>query len=448
MKTQSKKIIAIFAVVLCVLLAAVGGWLWFDSHVDRSGWLDQNGVLTYLDFHGKKVTGWQEIDGEIYFFDDAYAMQTGWQTIDGKRFHFGPDGVWSRGWQTIDGQRYYFDGDGIAQILWQDIDGGRYYFDRDGSMVTGWKKIDGRRYYFDDDGQMATGWREIGRDRYHFLADGVPLVGTATLEDGDYYFLEDGSMFTGWLERDEKKYFYRSGGQKAFGWTEIDGKLYFFDDTGAMETGWHEEGEYRYYLQEDGSAAVGPTVIDGNTYFFTPKGIQVVLVNRLNPVPAYYDLKLEILVEWHQVAQIALEPLQRMLADCEAAGIEYTFNSGYRSLKNQRAILETRTDEYIGRGMDPDNALLEALKTVAVPGTSEHHLGLAVDILGEEAIAWLHEHCWEYGFIVRYRAEKEDITGFIDEPWHFRYVGTRVSMDMKDIDLCLEEYLNAVDYRG
>lgn len=448
MKTLSKKKLVILTAVLCLLLTALIGWLWFDSHVDRSGWLEKDGQLTYLDFHGRKVTGWQEIDGDVYYFDGANIMQTGWQEIDEKRFHFGADGIWSRGWQDIDGHRYYFGDDGLARTLWQEIDGGRYYFDRDGTMVTGWKKVDGRRFYFDDDGRMATGWREIGADRFYFLADGIPLVGAATLEDGEYYFLEDGSLFTGWLDREENRYFYGSGGQKAFGWTEIDGKLYFFDDSGAMETGWHKEGEYRYYLQEDGSAAVEPTRIDGQTYFFTPKGIQVVLVNRLNPVPAYYDLQLEILEEWHQVAPVALEPLRQMLADCEAAGNAYTFNSGYRSRKNQKDILDTRTAEYIRWGMTPDNALIEALKTVAVPGTSEHHLGLAMDILGDEAIAWLQEHCWDYGFIVRYRAEKEDITGFIDEPWHFRYVGTRVSLDMKDTDLCLEEYLNAVNYRG
>ena len=90
-----------------------------------------------------------------------------------------------------------------------------------------------------------------------------------------------------------------------------------------------------------------------------------------------------------------------------------------------------------------DEAREKALDTVAIPGTSEHHLGLAVDLLGKEAIAWFTEHCWEYGFIVRYTEEKEDITGIIDEPWHFRYVGTEVSLDMKGSGLFLEEYLGA-----
>jgi D-alanyl-D-alanine carboxypeptidase len=83
------------------------------------------------------------------------------------------------------------------------------------------------------------------------------------------------------------------------------------------------------------------------------------------------------------------------------------------------------------------------LQSVAVPGTSEHHLGLAVDIIGKAAQDWLSVHCWEYGFILRYTGDKAAITGIIDEPWHFRYVGTEVSMDMKGSGLCLEEYLGA-----
>ena len=94
--------------------------------------------------------------------------------------------------------------------------------------------------------------------------------------------------------------------------------------------------------------------------------------------------------------------------------------------------------------LDFDEAREKALETVAVPGTSEHQMGLAVDISGEAAHAWLAEHCWEYGFILRYTEEKAEITGIADEPWHFRYVGREISMDMKDSGLCLEESLGAV----
>ena len=94
-------------------------------------------------------------------------------------------------------------------------------------------------------------------------------------------------------------------------------------------------------------------------------------------------------------------------------------------------------------GLEFEDARDMAYETVAIPGTSEHHLGLAVDLLGDAAVDWLTKHCWDYGFIVRYTEEKEWITGIVDEPWHFRYVGTRVSLDLKDTGLCLEEYLGA-----
>ena len=94
-------------------------------------------------------------------------------------------------------------------------------------------------------------------------------------------------------------------------------------------------------------------------------------------------------------------------------------------------------------GVSWEDAQAEALTSVAYPGTSEHHLGLAVDLLGSEAVAWFSEHCWDYGFIVRYTADKYAITGIVDEPWHFRYVGREVALDMKDSGLCLEEYLGA-----
>ena len=110
----------------------------------------------------------------------------------------------------------------------------------------------------------------------------------------------------------------------------------------------------------------------------------------------------------------------------------------------QKEILDTRTQEHQDNyDLSYEAARSMALQTVAYPGTSEHQLGLAVDLLGTEAKAWFGEHCWEYGFILRYTAEKQAITGFVEELWHFRYVGREVSMDMKDSGLCLEEYLGA-----
>jgi D-alanyl-D-alanine carboxypeptidase len=106
-------------------------------------------------------------------------------------------------------------------------------------------------------------------------------------------------------------------------------------------------------------------------------------------------------------------------------------------------------------GHDEATANAMTASFVAVPGRSEHHTGLAVDIVGYDYTygtypgstravqAWLKEHCWEYGFILRYTEEKVHLTGYAAETWHFRYVGVEVSMAMKDTGLCLEEYLGA-----
>jgi len=134
----------------------------------------------------------------------------------------------------------------------------------------------------------------------------------------------------------------------------------------------------------------------------------------------------------------------QMLSDCKAAGIEYDFNSGHRTMNVQINILEYRTLEHMrDYGLTFDEARAKALETVAIPDTSEHQLGLSVDLVGKTINDWLAEHCWEYGFILRYPEGKQHITGITNEPWHFRYVGTAVSMDMKHSGLCLEEYLGA-----
>ena len=249
---------------------------------------------------------------------------------------------------------------------------------------------------------------------------------------------------SGWIVEDgiySYKDFY---GDPVTGWQEIDGKLYYFEKNGEMQTGWLSLGENDFYLQEDGSAAIGPTEIGGELRYFTPKGIHVVLVNASHKVPKWYTVDLKTVSGWNQVSTVCYSALVNMLSDMERDGVRCNFNSAYRTVGQQQAILDARTKEYEDKGSDHTTAYWKARQTVALPGTSEHHLGLAVDLLGEEAIAWLHEHCWDYGFIVRYDGAKAHLTGITDEPWHFRYVGVDVALDMKGSGLCLEEYLGAV----
>ena len=90
-------------------------------------------------------------------------------------------------------------------------------------------------------------------------------------------------------------------------------------------------------------------------------------------------------------------------------------------------------------------------KYVAFPNTSEHQLGLSVDInadtskcSSETVYTWLEENAYKYGFIKRYPTEKVEITGINNEPWHYRYVGEQVAGEMKANGLCLEEYIEQI----
>ena len=437
------------AVVLLVLtlagFLALGGWLWYDKNVDRSGWVEEEGIRFYQDFHADPVTGWWDIEGKLYFFLEGGIPVTGWQDLNENRYHFDQTGAMDTGWQNIDENTYFFGADGVMRSGWMEVEGFRYYLP-DGVLATGWQMVNGNTYYFRTGGSMHTGWLELEEDTYYLNEDGILLTGVQTIENEEYYFEEEGPMFTGWLYWADSQRYYRPDGTLATQWEQIDGKYYYFGDDGLVRRGWHQEGEYSYYLQSDGSAAVGPTMVDGAIHYFTPKGIEVILVNRDNRVPGYYTMDLVTVTGWHQVDKRCYDALVQMLSDMEAAGVPYTFNSAHRTMAEQKQILELRTQEHMANfKMDFDAAYAKALQTVAYPGTSEHHLGLAVDLLGEEAIAWLTEHCWDYGFIVRYTEEKESITGFIDEPWHFRYVGREVALDMKGSGLCLEEYLGAVE---
>ena len=147
--------------------------------------------------------------------------------------------------------------------------------------------------------------------------------------------------------------------------------------------------------------------------------------------------------------RIAVDALMEMLRAAEAEGISnWQVSAGYRSISYQQKLLDNKIYEYRQQGKSASAARSAALKLVALPRASEHHTGLAFDITvpgksfkGTKQCTWLAEHCWEYGFIIRYTEEKESITGITAEPWHIRYVGVSHAIIMRDEDLCLEEYV-------
>lgn len=150
----------------------------------------------------------------------------------------------------------------------------------------------------------------------------------------------------------------------------------------------------------------------------------------------------------------AVNALLVMVAVARGEGIgPWQVSSGYRSIAYQQKMWDNKVYEYRQEGKSGSQARAAAGRYMARPGASEHHTGLAFDITvpGEDSFVstkqskWLSENCWDYGFIIRYTAEKQPITGINAEPWHIRYVGLPYSQEMRDSGECLEEYLGLVD---
>jgi D-alanyl-D-alanine carboxypeptidase len=152
----------------------------------------------------------------------------------------------------------------------------------------------------------------------------------------------------------------------------------------------------------------------------------------------------------------AVDALKEMLEAAKEDGIgKWQISAGYRTWDDQVSMLNSKVKSIQKSHKDwsSSKARRSALRTVAEPGSSEHHLGLAFDINkkgaskfeGTKQSNWLNEHCWEYGFIIRYQKDKEKITGFEAEPWHIRYVGVEHALYMRDHDLCLEEYIQGLE---
>ena len=242
------------------------------------------------------------------------------------------------------------------------------------------------------------------------------------------------------------------------GWVEQDGLRFYYDENGEAVTGWQEVDGLTYYFKPTGSMATGEVDIEGTRYHFTSQGQRVVLVNPWNFIPEDYDPELVELpdpygVEGSKVDIRCLEDLKAMIDACNKECPEVIVVSSYRSHDYQTKNFNRKVKFYLDKGYSQEAAEKEAATIIAVPGTSEHQLGLALDIIDTRLWAleqeqadlpaqkWLMEHCWEYGFILRYPKDKIQITGIIYEPWHYRYVGKELAKELHELGVTLEEYL-------
>lgn len=288
-----------------------------------------------------------------------------------------------------------------------------------------------------------SGWQMFGGYTYYYV-DGVPQTGAFTVDSKIYVADENGVRYDA-------------------GWVEYDGKHYLLNEDCVATTGWYEENGKKYYFKEDGSAATGTLEIDGRNYFFSSQGVSFLVVNPWNQIPGDHPIDLVALpsgiaTSGQQVDRSCYDALMQMISECNAAlkGVARAcVLSSYRTISKQVTLFNNKVNRVLAAnpGLTRQQAEIEAAKVVAIPGTSEHHTGLAVDIIDTKLWAleeeqedlpaqkWLMENCWRYGFILRYPKNTTDSTGIIYEPWHYRYLGVELATEIHHSGMTVEQYL-------
>lgn len=218
-------------------------------------------------------------------------------------------------------------------------------------------------------------------------------------------------------------------------------------------------------LQDENAQPKPSPTAEPDLSAFAPKGEMPILVNREHRLPEDYQPRelvdmstycsrdvVIIKYDGTQGERQAVDALLTMLKAAQQQGISvWQVSAAYRSEAYQQQLFDEQVQDYMDEsknGLSYKDAVRATRLTVMEPGYSEHHTGLAFDVTvpgvafkGTEQAQWLEDNCWQYGFILRYTADKEDVTGILAEPWHIRYVGVEHSLLMRQMNLCLEEYI-------
>ncbi len=181
----------------------------------------------------------------------------------------------------------------------------------------------------------------------------------------------------------------------------------------------------------------------------------LILLNPWNELPDDFEVELEKFAGKNMDKRI-VDIVAQMFEDAENDGIDLIIASAHRSIEKQTQNFQNQIQTYKNLGYSDEDAYNEAKQWVAVPGTSEHHTGLALDIVTPsyqvldhnydktDAFKWLYENCADYGFILRYPKNTTHITGIVYEPWHYRYVGVEVAKYIMQNNITFEEYLEEI----
>lgn len=198
-----------------------------------------------------------------------------------------------------------------------------------------------------------------------------------------------------------------------------------------------------YFINPDGffDDFLAKILRDGN-YLFN-------LVNKENTIEKYVPPDLVELsklgAQGQYIRQAVYDPLQEMLEGAASAGAPLKIVSAYRSFERQEQVFG-----YWSR-RDPNANIYSA-----EPGHSEHQLGTTIDFglgntkfdlrwefAGTAQGKWLEENARQYGFVMSYPKDKEGVTGYIYEPWHFRFIGKEAAKEWLESGLTLSEHLAA-----
>ena len=212
-----------------------------------------------------------------------------------------------------------------------------------------------------------------------------------------------------------------------------------------------------FALRAAASLALGLTLMFDSWGYVMPHqnpADVLILVNKQNRAPAVPVTLVkpdvtptsEAVSENIYMRPEAAQALESLFGGAAQAGLTLYATSGFRSYSTQKAIFDRKAAE---------SGETAANRSVAKAGYSEHQTGLAMDIEGQSTLntglteafgespegIWVAQHCHEYGFIIRYPEDKTDITGYIYEPWHLRYVGLEAAQEITELDVTLEEYI-------
>lgn len=177
------------------------------------------------------------------------------------------------------------------------------------------------------------------------------------------------------------------------------------------------------------------------------------LVDREHPVEDDYNVEFTLIGEGQMVDSRCVDDLEQMMADCRRAGGMPEITASFRTWGAQERVYEEALAPLLESGLSREQAEQRLVRKIEQPGCSEHQLGLAVDFAEQGSdlppdlqtatttIRWLQDNSWRYGFILRFPADKTEITGMDCRPWHYRYVGRAAAGQIHELGLSLEEYV-------